>query len=74
MPFAICVSPTNLTMLATVLAEHWKNYGYEKDCLERDEAASFLMLSFSNGVQSAERLKTALEVRKRAPDNRYDYP
>jgi hypothetical protein len=68
-----CVSPTNLTMLATVLAEHCKNCGYQKDCLERAESASFLMLLFSNGVQSADRLKTALEVRKRALDNWCNY-
>jgi hypothetical protein len=73
MPFDTVIKPRKLAMLTTVLDQHCDSHNYCKDGVEREEAASFLLLLFSNGVQSAERLKTALEVRKRARDNPSDY-
>jgi hypothetical protein len=60
-------------MLTAILEQHCKNHGFEDNSIERDETASFLLLLFSNGVQSAGRLTTALEVRKRSLDNAGDY-
>ena len=73
MPFDTVIKPQKLTMLTTILDQHCESHNFEKDGLEREEAASFLLLLFANGVQSAERLKSALEVRKRARDHPSDY-
>jgi len=73
MPFHNVVMPETLAMLTKVLDQHCENHDFGRASLEREEAASFLLLLFSNGVQSAGRLKTALEVRKRARDNPSNY-
>jgi hypothetical protein len=68
MPFHTIIMPEALAMLTSVLERHCENHAFARHSLEREEAASFLILLFSNGVQNADRLKTALEVRKRARD------
>lgn len=62
MPFSGIADSGQLTVLTTALDDYCRNNGIGPTSPERDDIARIIMSLFSNGVQGAEDLKSALEM------------
>ena len=61
MPFTGIAEPEQLSMLCQALTEYCRTYGIS-DQQARDHVAWLVMSAFTNGANSLEQLRAALEI------------